>query len=179
MAFGTNIRNLQRSWRGTSSRTFFVYPAITIVFEVAIRRRLKIYAPGLLLMLLGYLQYRLCGAYLMKRGQGSGYGAFSWRFGPSREEPRQAPAVLLTAGPYTFTRNPMYLGHVICMAGLTLALRSPLALLLSVYHGRWLHQRALADEESLAARFGEEYASYRERVPRWLPGLPALRKRVV
>ena len=76
MAFGTNIRNLQRSWRGTSSRTFFVYPAITIVFEVAIRRRLKIYAPGLLLMLLGYLQYRLCGAYLMKRGQGSGYGAF-------------------------------------------------------------------------------------------------------
>jgi hypothetical protein len=160
--------DLLRSWRGTSTRTYMVFPAATILFELLVRRKLRVHLVGLPLMLWGYLQYRLCGAYLMKRGEGSGYGAFAWGFGRPRRGSMQAPGVLITTGPYAVTRNPMYMGHAIFTAGLALATRSPLAVLLCLYHGWYLHQRALQDERILSERFGEEYAAYRERTPLWL-----------
>ena len=75
----------------------------------------------------------------------------------------------MTTGPYALTRNPMYTGHVIFMAGLLLATLSPIALILAAYHTYWLHGRALEDEDALRARFGAEYEAYRMRVGRWLP----------
>jgi len=167
-----DIASRLRSLRGTSSRTFLVYPAVTLLAELVMHRRLRLQPLGLLLMLWGYLQYRACGAYLMSQGKGSGYGAFSWSFSRQRREPTRAPAGLVTTGPYSFTRNPMYLGHIVCMTGLTIAFRSPVALALAIYHASWLHQRALEDEQLLAKRFGGEYAAYQKRVQRWLPRLP-------
>jgi protein-S-isoprenylcysteine O-methyltransferase Ste14 len=35
----------------------------------------------------------------------------------------------------------------------------------------WFHFRVLGDERGLAARFGEPYVAYTQRVKRWLPGL--------
>ena len=64
-AAGSRLRSL----RGTSSRTFFVYPALTLLLELLIRRRLRLHPLGLLLMLWGYAQYRLVGAYLMQTGR--------------------------------------------------------------------------------------------------------------
>jgi protein-S-isoprenylcysteine O-methyltransferase Ste14 len=165
------IDALWRRFRGTSSRTFFVYPAVTLLFQLILVRRWP--RPlGLLLMLWGYLQYRLCGRYLMTTGEGFGYGQFSWNLRRESRAGSRAPARLVTGGPYSYTRNPMYMGHIICMAGLVLAFRSPVAVALALYHTWWLHQRALEDEALLAGRFGEEYAEYQRRVPRWLPGLP-------
>jgi steroid 5-alpha reductase family enzyme len=62
-------------------------------------------------MLWGYLQYRLCGQYRGKRSGG----------GPGPEVP---PERLVSSGIYAYTRNPMYLGHIIFLIGLTLTLRS-------------------------------------------------------
>jgi protein-S-isoprenylcysteine O-methyltransferase Ste14 len=121
----------------------------------------------------GYLQYRLCGAYLMKQGEGSGFGSFSFGLGGQRHrEPNRNPAQLVTSGPYALTRNPMYMGHAIFTIGLVLATRSPFALLVCLYHGWYLHQRALQDERALSERFGIDYAEYRAKTPLWLPGLP-------
>jgi protein-S-isoprenylcysteine O-methyltransferase Ste14 len=124
-------------------------------------------------MLWGYLQYRLVGRYLMQTGEGSGSGQFGFgrTLGRREGEGTRAPARLVISGPYAFTRNPMYLGHIIFMAGLTLATRSPVASALAVYHTLWLHGRALDDEALLAGRFGEDYDAYRASVPRWLPKL--------
>ena len=163
-----------RSLRGTSSRTFFAYPLATLLFQALFLRQVRPQPMGLLVMAWGYLQYRLCGAYLMRTGEGSGFGQFSLRRGLSRGErvPTRAPARLVTTGPYALTRNPMYLGHIIFMAGLALTTRSPLALALGVYHTLWLQQRALEDEAHMSGRFGQEYETYRSRVPRWFPPLP-------
>ena len=60
---------------------------------------------------LGFSTYRLCGLYRLKHGGG----------GPGLESP---PERLVSTGPYAYTRNPMYLGHVIYLTGLTLTLRS-------------------------------------------------------
>ena len=162
---------LLRSWRGTSTRTYFVYSAATILFELLVHRKLRVHPIGLPVMLWGYLQYRLCGAYLMKRGEGSGFGAFAWGLGRARQSPLRAPAVLVTSGPYAVTRNPMYMGHAIFIAGLALATRSPFAVLICLYHGWYLKQRALQDEKLLSERFGEEYSEYRGRTHLWLPSL--------
>ena len=78
------------------------------------------------------------------------------------------PERLVTSGIYGFTRNPMYLGHLIFLAGLALSTRSPLAAAIFCGSLPWFNARAAADERQLEARFGDEYRTYRARVPRWL-----------
>lgn len=78
------------------------------------------------------------------------------------------PDRLLTTGPYALTRNPMYLGHLVFLAGLALATRSPFAAAALVWQWVRLGRRVRIDEERLARRFGDEYASYRAAVPRWI-----------
>jgi protein-S-isoprenylcysteine O-methyltransferase Ste14 len=45
------------------------------------------------------------------------------------------------------------------------------ALLLLIVRAVWFHGRVLQDEKRLAARFGGDYASYCQRVKRWIPGV--------
>ncbi len=106
----------------------------------------------------GYLQYRLCGLYRTRHGGG----------GPGLGTPTER---LVTSGPYACTRNPMYLGHIVFLAGLAMALRSLLGALLTVGVAIWFHARVLRDERRLAAQFGETYREYARRVKRWIPGL--------
>ena len=76
---------------------------------------------------------------------------------------------LVVRGPYRLTRNPMYLSLAVAYAGMSLLINQlwplallPLALLV-------LHRAVIVREERyLAARFGDAYAEYRRRVPRWI-----------
>lgn len=132
-------------------------PTVVLVEQALSRRRVRpVWAS---LAVCGYLQYRLCGRYRTARGGG----------GPGLSNP---PVSLVTTGPYALSRNPMYLGHLVFLAALTLGTRSPLALAYTGWSLAWFDRRAAGDETSLAERFGEEYLRYRERVARWAP-LPA------
>jgi protein-S-isoprenylcysteine O-methyltransferase Ste14 len=113
---------------------------------------------GALLLAWGYLQYRLTGHYRVEHGGG----------GPGLTVP---PERLVTNGVYAYTRNPMYLGHLIFMLGLAVTFRSWFALALFAAHLPWYHRRVLHDEAGLRARFGAQYEDYRKRVKRWIPGL--------
>jgi hypothetical protein len=156
---GELVYYLRRRLRQTPVRTFVAYPLAMWTLETALRRHPPRLDPrGLPLMAWGYLQYRLCGRY--RRGRGGG--------GPGTEIP---PDRLVTSGPYAYTRNPMYLGHVIFLAGLALALRSPRAAMLAAGVAAWFHWRVLHDERQLRHRFGPAYDAYTRRVRRWLPGL--------
>jgi hypothetical protein len=89
----------------TPVRTFILYPFTTLLWELAWNSgRLNFHPLFLLLMLWGYLQYRLCGLYRIIHGGG----------GPGLETP---PERLVSSGPYAYTRNPMYLGHIIFLIG--------------------------------------------------------------
>jgi len=145
--------------RRTPLRTFVLYPLIVILWELSVNQgRLRVEPFFLLFMLWGYLQYRLCGLYRMKRGGG----------GPGPEKP---PDRLVTTGPYAYTRNPMYLGHLIFLTGLTLTLGSLPALLITIGTALWFHFRVLDDEKKMAGRFGAPYIEYTSGVRRWIPGL--------
>jgi protein-S-isoprenylcysteine O-methyltransferase Ste14 len=78
-------------------------------------------------------------------------------------------SALVTAGPFSFTRNPMYVG----MAGLLVAhavLRgSPRALAPVAVFATVIDQVQIPPEEAaMAALFGAEFEAYRSRVPRWI-----------
>jgi protein-S-isoprenylcysteine O-methyltransferase Ste14 len=70
---------------------------------------------------------------------------------------------------WTPCRNPMYLGHLIFMAGLVITFRSWFALILLVARAMWFQRRVLHDEARLERQFGVEYSAYRGQVKRWLP----------
>ena len=145
--------------RRTPARTFVLYPLITLAWELFLHgASLRLQPLFLLLMVWGYLQYRWCGVYRTKRGGG----------GPGLEAP---PERVVTTGLYAYTRNPMYLGHIFFLTGLTLTLNSLLAALITAGNIIWFHSRVLGDEKKLAQLLGEPYIAYTGRVKRWIPGL--------
>jgi hypothetical protein len=143
----------------TPVRTFLLYPIATLVWEYLFNRgNLHFHLLFLPLMLWGFLQYRLCGLYRIKHGGG----------GPGLETP---PERLVSSGPYAYTRNPMYLGHIIFLIGLTLTLQSWFAALITIAVAIWFHIRVLGDEKKLASTLGKPYVDYVNAVKRWIPGL--------
>jgi len=80
------------------------------------------------------------------------------------------PATSFVArGAYRFTRNPMYLGMTLLVAGLGLLLERlglvPAALAAALVIDRFVIPR---EERHLETRFGESYRDYKRRVRRWL-----------
>ncbi len=143
----------------TSNRTFVLWPIVLLAAEAAIQQGLpRIQLWALPLLAWGYLQYRLIGNYRSREGGG----------GPGLSIP---PERLVTGGPYRFCRNPMYLGHLIFLAGLTFGLDSWLAAAVFVSHVVWFDRRVRDDEARLTALFGDPYRGYLARVKRWIPGL--------
>jgi protein-S-isoprenylcysteine O-methyltransferase Ste14 len=141
----------------TPRRTFVLFPLAIIAIDLAVHRGQLVVEPwGVPLLLWGYLQYRLVGRYRMRLARG----------GPGIDVP---PTRIIAAGPYALVRNPMYLGHLIFMAGLAVTFRSWAALALLAFHIVWFHRRVLQDEARLEALFGGEYRGYKSRVKRWLP----------
>ena len=143
----------------TAFRTFLLYPVIVVVWELLLNAGTLRLQPWFLpLMAWGYLQYRLIRPYRMGRGGGGpGMGTM--------------PERLVTTGPFAWCRNPMYLGHIICLIGLTLSLQSVLAALIAAATAAWFHFRVRRDEKRLLEHFGQSYADYTARVRRWIPGL--------
>lgn len=76
---------------------------------------------------------------------------------------------LVTSGPYRFSRNPLYLGgNLFIFLGAALFLGSPSGLLLTALNIVAADFMIRREEKQLARMFGEEWTSYRKRVPRWL-----------
>ncbi|MFC3568921.1 methyltransferase family protein [Paracoccus simplex] len=114
----------------------------------------------------------LRGAGLLLVAAGLGlmlWAALTMRRARTTVMPGRRPEALVEAGPFRFSRNPIYLGDVILLAGLMLALSAPLGLaLLPVFV--WLLQDRFIrkEEEVIAAAFGSAYDRYRLRVRRWI-----------
>jgi protein-S-isoprenylcysteine O-methyltransferase Ste14 len=76
---------------------------------------------------------------------------------------------LITAGPYGFSRNPLYLGgNVFIFFGAAMVLGSPTALVFTVAHLPLVDIFIRREERQLAKDFGEEWVGYKSRVRRWI-----------
>lgn len=76
--------------------------------------------------------------------------------------------VLVQTGIYRFTRNPMYLGFLLMLAGYGVWLANLPALVWLIGYVLYLTQFQIIPEERwLTQKFGDEFLRYRQHVRRW------------
>jgi protein-S-isoprenylcysteine O-methyltransferase Ste14 len=76
---------------------------------------------------------------------------------------------IVDAGPYRFTRNPIYLGMFFGLIGLAIAFDCIWLLVALVIFALVIRYGVVAREEAyLERKFGDAYGRYRSRVRRWL-----------
>jgi len=92
------------------------------------------------------------------------------REGHGTPAPVAAPRRLVVGGAFRYVRNPGYVAVVSMIVGQGLLFGSKAVLVYAAGVAVACHLFVLLYEEpALRGRFGEEYASYCRRVPRWLP----------
>jgi protein-S-isoprenylcysteine O-methyltransferase Ste14 len=84
-------------------------------------------------------------------------------------DPRKPTTAIVSAGPYRYTRNPLYVGMTLIYAGfMARANALPAALLLPVVLHLMDHGVIEREERYLERKFGDEYLRYKEEVRRWI-----------
>jgi len=83
--------------------------------------------------------------------------------------PLSKSTTLVTNGVFEFTRNPMYTGMILFLAGLALLLDNAWNWFLVVGFTVLIRQWFVLREETLMEQtFGADYTAYRARVRRWI-----------
>jgi protein-S-isoprenylcysteine O-methyltransferase Ste14 len=81
----------------------------------------------------------------------------------------QSSSSLVTWGVYRVTRNPMYLGGLLILAGWATLLSNPVALLFLPAYILYITLFQIVPEERvLTSLFGADFQTYKSRVHRWL-----------
>jgi len=82
---------------------------------------------------------------------------------------RKVPPVLVTDGPFRYSRNPGYLASIVLGVGVGIAFDSGWVLLTTAAYAVVIHITVVLKEEAVLERaFGERYLDYKRRVRRWL-----------
>jgi protein-S-isoprenylcysteine O-methyltransferase Ste14 len=105
-----------------------------------------------------------------------GAAVFIWLFASSlmrfRELPERVqvlpPSILVTYGPYAYTRNPIYVAALALWLGWSILFGSLVILIGVVVLTAWITFVVPREERTLEKQFGETYRQYQARVPRWL-----------
>ncbi len=81
----------------------------------------------------------------------------------------QPTMTIVDSGPYRLTRNPIYVGMMLGLIGLAIALNSLWLLLTLVPFALVIRYGVVTREEAyLERKFGDVYRRYRARIRRWL-----------
>lgn len=113
---------------------------------------------------------RVIGIVLICAGVGFDLAAMhAMRRAQTNVLPHRGAQHLVTSGAFAWSRNPIYLGNTVALAGIALALGWPWLLLTTLIVAVLVDRLAIRREERhLLARFGAAYAEYARRVPRWI-----------
>ena len=98
-------------------------------------------------------------------------GLRSFRRAGTTFNPHQPDATssLVESGIYRHTRNPMYLGLALVLAGGAIGLASATALVGPALFMAWITRfQIIPEERALTRKFGASFEAYRRRVRRWI-----------
>ncbi len=98
-------------------------------------------------------------------------GAVQFKKAQTTVNPRrpEQTSTLVTQGIYRITRNPMYLGLALLLAGWSACLGSVVSLAGPVAFVVYITRYQIgAEERMLLSKFGEEFENYRSSVRRWI-----------
>jgi len=104
----------------------------------------------------------------------AGFGWIAWAHAALRRagttlSSRATPKVLVDDGPYRFGRNPIYLGLVVAMLGIGIAVGAPLMALAAANFVAIVASVHIPHEEaSMRRTFGGWYRDYAAGVRRWI-----------
>jgi len=84
-------------------------------------------------------------------------------------KPDKKPDVLIEKVPYSFSRNPMYLGMVLILLGVSFTLGSVAAFIGPLFFIAVMQYVFIPEEEkSMQETFGDEYFKYKRKVRKWI-----------
>ena len=86
----------------------------------------------------------------------------SWRIGIDEQNKTD----LITKGLFSISRNPIFLGMIICVAGLFLVIPNAISLCILVTTYIVIHIQIRLEEEFLKKQHGEQYISYQSKTRR-------------
>ncbi len=112
---------------------------------------------GTIFIVSGVINFLYCSSIFIKHGKGGT---------PLITEP---PKQFIVKGLYRYTRNPIYVGHIVIIFGEFLVFGKLLLLPYSLLIFLLLHLLlTMYEEPQLIKRYGHEYRDYLNKVPRWL-----------
>jgi len=114
--------------------------------------------------------HQLFGLLLVAGGVGvCFFAAAIFQARDTTKSPYGEPSQFVVERPYTFTRNPMYVGVTATLLGLAIFFGSIVMLLAPVVFFVVLDRMVIPNEEASMERlFGQRYLDYKARVRRWL-----------
>jgi protein-S-isoprenylcysteine O-methyltransferase Ste14 len=160
---GLKERVLWAGWSlvvlGWMALAFVIQPATSIVLlqlQTALLHPAGL-AVGVALVVAGYAGTLWC------------YSAMGdhWRMGLDHQDTN----ALVTNGPYSVVRHPIYLFQMLMLAGATALLPSPLPVLILLVHLACVWVKATDEEAHLTRLHGDIYRAYQARTGRLLPPL--------
>jgi protein-S-isoprenylcysteine O-methyltransferase Ste14 len=120
------------------------------------------FLPGMLAMPLGALVVVIAIALFA-------YSIATFRAAGTPVPARKPTTTIVRAGPYRFSRNPIYLAFSLFQLGIALWVNSVWLLATLVGAVAIMHYFVIRREEGyLASRFGAQYLDYKGSVRRWL-----------
>ena len=122
-----------------------------------------------LTVLLSLPERIVIGAILLAVSAGLAIPALlAFRAAGTHVEPWKPSSAVVTDGIFAWLRNPMYVGLIVGLAGLSVLLASDWTLVMTVVVAPVLHFGVVKREERyLEAKFGNAYRGYKARVPRY------------
>ncbi|NQV09018.1 isoprenylcysteine carboxylmethyltransferase family protein [Candidatus Woesearchaeota archaeon] len=144
-----------------------IYPPIIAGIYLLVTIILNYIFPGMRII---YSPYHYFGGVFVV----AGFILMIWasqvfRKNETTHNPFNKSTVLVTAGPFSFSRNPMYLGLSFILLGIAVfmgtvsLLFAPVAFFLTINMTFVQHE-----EKKLDRIFGQSYIKYKNRVRRWL-----------
>ncbi|MBI1807470.1 MAG: isoprenylcysteine carboxylmethyltransferase family protein [Ignavibacteria bacterium] len=77
---------------------------------------------------------------------------------------------LITKGPFSFVRNPLYVGNILMYFGVGVMSNTPVLALVALFYFLFQYSMIVSlEEEYLLKAFGNEYVKYCQSVPRFIP----------
>jgi len=86
---------------------------------------------------------------------------------PAEEKSIKHKRDLITHGPFSFIRNPIYLGLLMIYLGFFIAMRSYLIVMV-LFIVWFFYKKALEEEKTLEKNFGSDYIKYKSKVRRFI-----------
>ena len=114
--------------------------------------------------------YQVIGLLVVAFGAGlSCFAAAIFQARGTTRKPWGEPSAFVVQAPYTWTRNPMYLGLAAALFGLAIFFSSIAMLLAPAVFFAVIDRMVIPrEEETLERLFGNDYVDYKNRVRRWI-----------